>query len=277
MSFITYSSNKKTIKLHYQDNGIGQPIVLIHGWPLSERSWEMQEAILIEHGYRVIKYDRRGFGNSCKPIDGYDYNTLTQDLNEILTQLDLKKAVLVGFSMGAGEVARYIGDYGTSRLDKAIFISGITPFLLKTDNNPAGVPKNIFEDMKKAIKQDRPLFLQSFLNDFFNQGLMGLKDVSPAVIKFNWNIACLSSPIATVKCIDAWLEDFRDNLEKCDIPVLVIHGDSDKIVPYNSSGLRMKNYVNNCTTVTISGGPHGILISHALEVNEALVSFLNRK
>ena len=274
MPYIEYSQqNEGPIELHYHDHGKGQPVVLIHGWPLSERSWEMQEPVLLSQGYRVIKYDRRGFGESSKPIEGYDYNTFAEDLNELMTQLDLKNAILVGFSMGAGEVARYCGKYGTDRVAKCVFIGGITPFILKTDENKEGVDLKVFEDMKSNVKKDRLAFLDGFFKDFYSHNMLG-PDVSEGVINFSTNIASMASPIGTLKCIDSWLEDFRPDLAKVDVPSLVIHGNGDKIVPYKSSGARMEEFVKDCHTVEISGGPHGILMSHAEEVNSALINFL---
>lgn len=277
MPYIQVShQNSVPVELHYHDHGKGQPVVLIHGWPLSERSWEMQEPVLLAQGFRVIKYDRRGFGESSKPIDGYDYDTLTEDLHEIITQLDLKNAVLVGFSMGAGEVARYVGTYGTSRIAKCIFIGGITPFLLKTPDNKDGVERTHFDETKEGIRKDRLAFLHSFLKNFYSHNILGLKDVSQGIIDFSWNLASMASPIATLKCVDAWLEDFRMDLAKVDVPTLVIHGEGDKVVPFKASGARMPQFIKNCQIVEISGGPHGLLMSHSKEVNEALLGFLGQ-
>lgn len=272
------SQNQTPIQLHYMDHGRGQPIVLIHGWPLSERSWENQELMLLETGYRVIKYCRRGFGESDKPIDGYDYNTLASDLNELMTDLDLKDAILVGFSMGAGEVARYLGTYGSERVSKAIFIGGITPYLLKTDDNPEGVDRKVFTDIENGLKKDRAAFLEKFFADFYShnklESLSGMTDVSDAVVKYSWQIGMMASPIATLKCVSAWLEDFREDLAKIDIPTLVIHGDGDRIVPLAASGARMPKILKNCRYVEIKNGPHGILASHPEEVNRAIVDFI---
>lgn len=265
-------------EIHFHDHGVGQPIVLIHGWPLSERSWEKQEPMLLERGFRVIKYDRRGFGESSKPIKGYDYDSLAEDLHELLVQLDVKNAILVGFSMGAGEVARYLGKFGTERVSKAVFISGITPYLLKTDENPAGVDAKVFKDIQDNIKKDRLAFLEGFLNDFYSSNIIesktGMTDVSSAVVKFSWQLASMASPIATLQCVNSWLEDFRTDLSRIKIPTLVIHGDADRIVPLVSSGQRMPEFVEDCTYVEIKGGPHGLLMSHAEHVNEALADFI---
>lgn len=274
----TRQSSEKPVEIHYHDHGQGQPIVLIHGWPLSERSWEKQEPALLEQGFRVIKYDRRGFGESSKPIEGYNYDTLAGDLNELMTELDLKQAILVGFSMGAGEVARYLGKYGSERVEKAVFIGGITPFLLKTDDNQQGVDEKVFIDIQENIKKDRLAFLEGFFNDFYSSNVIesktGMTDVSGSVLKFSFQIAAMASPIATLQCVSAWLEDFRSDLSRIKVPCLVIHGDSDRIVPLAASGKRVPDFVEDCKYVEIKGGPHGILMSHPDEVNEALSEFI---
>lgn len=279
MPYIKFGQqNEGPIELHYQDHGKGQPIVLIHGWPLSERSWENQESLLLDQGYRVIKYDRRGFGESSKPIDGYNYDTLAGDLNEIMNHLDLQNTILAGFSMGAGEVARYLGKFGCGRVAKAIFISGITPFLLNTEDNPEGVERKIFTGIEDGIRKDRAAFLEKFFADFYSHNKMssltGLTDVSEAVVKFSWQLAIAASPIATIKCVSAWLEDFREDLAKIHIPTLVIHGDSDRIVPVGSAGKRMLRYLQDARYIEIASGPHGVLASHPEEVNKAILEFL---
>ncbi|AZZ35472.1 alpha/beta hydrolase [Bdellovibrio sp. qaytius] len=266
--------NSATIDLHYQDHGSGKPVILLHGWPLNERSWENQEAVLLAKGFRVISYARRGFGDSSKPATGYNYDTFAEDLHKLITKLDLREITLVGFSMGTGEIARYISTYGSDRIEKAVFISGILPALLKTEGNQAGVEKKVFDEMIKKCIEDRPAFIAAFLKDFYSHGILGLKEVSQEVINFSWNLAMEASAIATVNCIDAWLEDFRSDIAKITIPSLVIHGSGDRITPIKATGERLKEMLPGCQYIEIDGGPHGLLASHANEVNAALVKFL---
>ena len=266
--------NAASIDLHYQDHGTGKPVILLHGWPLNERSWENQEAVLLAKGFRVISYARRGFGESSKPATGYNYDTFAEDLHRLITRLDLREITLVGFSMGTGEIARYLGTYGSERVEKAVFISGILPALLKTDGNSLGVDKKVFDEMKKKCVENRPTFIKGFLKDFYSHSAIGLKDVTQEVIDFSWNLAMEASAIATVNCIDAWLEDFRPDIAKIKIPSLVIHGSGDKITPIDATGRRLKEMLPSSQYVEIDGGPHGLLASHANEVNAALVRFL---
>lgn len=276
MAYLTVGKeNTNPIDIHYHDIGSGQPIILIHGWPLSERSWERQESTLAMAGFRVITYCRRGFGESSKPSVDYDYDSLAADLHSLIRHLDLKNAILVGFSMGTGEVARYLGTYGSGRIAKAVFISGILPALVKTENNPEGLDRSIFEDMIKQIVEDRPKFLTSFFKKFYSHGLLGLKDVSPEILQFSWMLGVMASPIATVKCIDSWAEDFRSDLAKIKVPCLVIHGTGDKILPIESTAHRLLDALPGCKYVEIEDAPHGLLMSHADEVNTTLLSFLN--
>ena len=268
--------NEATIDLHYQDHGTGKPIILLHGWPLSERSWEAQIPVLLANGYRVISYARRGFGESSKPATGYNYDTFAEDLHHIITKLNLTDITLVGFSMGTGEVARYISLYGDERIEKAVFISGILPALLKTESNQDGVEKKVFDDMIRKCIEDRPEFMHKFLTDFYSHGIIGRKAVSDEMIRFSWTLAMEASGIATVNCIDAWGEDFRDDVKKVQVPSLVIHGSGDKITPVDICGRRLKSMLPRCEYLEIDGGPHGLLASHAEEVNAALVRFLNK-
>jgi len=268
--------NLATVDLHYQDHGTGKPVLLLHGWPLNERSWENQEPALLAAGFRVISYARRGFGESSKPATGYNYDTFAEDLHQIITKLNLTEVTLIGFSMGTGEIARYISMYGDERIEKAIFISGILPALLKTEGNAMGVEKKVFDDMIKKCIQDRPAFIKGFLKDFYSHGILGTKDVSQEVIDFSWNLAMEASAIATVKCIDAWLEDFRSDIAKITIPSLVIHGNGDKITPVDVTGRRLHEMLPKCEYIEIEGGPHGLLASHTDEVNAALIKFLGK-
>ena len=276
MNFINVGrENSGTIELHYEDYGAGQPVVLIHGWPLSGASWERQVAALLHAGYRVITYDRRGFGRSSRPATGYDYDVLSEDLHKLVTTLDLKDAALVGFSMGGGEVARYLGVYGTARVRRAVFMSAIPPYLLKAPNNPAGIDGAVFDGIKSAINADRPAFLAEFFAKFYNVDLLKGSRVSDEVVRLSWNVAADASPIGTLECVQAWLTDFRPDLARIDVPTLVIHGDADRILPIAATGTRTQESVKGSRLVTIAGGPHGLNWTHAAEVNRELVTFLD--
>lgn len=266
--------NSTSIDLYYEDHGSGSPVVLIHGWPLSGASWEKQLPALLGAGRRVITYDRRGFGRSSQPNSGYDYDTFASDLNEIMTKLDLRDAALVGFSMGGGEVARYLGTYGSERVKQAVFIASIPPFLLKTGDNPAGLDGSIFEGIKKAIVADRPAFLSEFLKNFYNLDELGGKRISNQAVHLSWMVAAGASPKGTLDCVQAWLTDFRKDLEGITVPTLVIHGDADRILPVAATGTRIHDGIEGSRMVVVAGGPHGILWTHAENVNSALVKFL---
>jgi non-heme chloroperoxidase len=270
--------NSGDIELYYEDHGKGRPVVLIHGWPLSGSAWEKQTTALLEAGHRVITYDRRGFGQSSKPATSdYNYDVFSEDLHKIITKLDLKDVTLVGFSMGGGEVARYIGKHGTDRVSKAVFIAAIPPFLLKTNDNPAGVDSSVFEGIEKAIVADRPAFLSSFLANFYNVDTLGGKRISDQVFQLSWNIAVGASPKGTLDCVSAWLTDFRADLKHITIPTLVIHGDSDRILPLAATGKRTAELVKGSKLVVIEGGPHGLTWTHADEVNAALLDFVGHR
>lgn len=278
MSYVTVGKeNSGTIDLYYEDHGRGEPVVLVHGWPLSSKSWEKQVPVLLDAGYRVVAYDRRGFGNSAKPTSGYDYDTLAEDLHTLMTELDLTGATLVGFSMGGGEVARYLGTYGSDRVEKAVFISAIPPFLLNTSDNPEGVEGSVFDGILESITADRPAFLSTFLSNFYNVDVYGGNRVSDEVVRLSWNVAAAASPIGTLDCVSAWLTDFRGDLASIDVPVLVIHGDADRIVPFAASGKRTPGMVKESRLVVIEGGPHGITWTHADRVNRALLDFVGEK
>ncbi|MGB9072476.1 MAG: alpha/beta hydrolase [Terriglobales bacterium] len=277
MPYITVGQeNSGNIDLYYEDHGTGKPVVLVHGWPLSGRSWEKQVPALLAAGYRVITYDRRGFGDSSKPTSGYDYDTFTQDLHKLVTKLDLREFALVGFSMGGGEVARYLGTYGTKGVSKAVFISSIPPFLLKTSDNPDGVDGAVFEGIRKAIIADRPAFLSQFLLNFYNVDTLGGKLISDQAIQLSWNIAAGASPKGTLDCVSAWLTDFRNDLKRIDIPTLVIHGDADQILPISATGKRTSELVKGSKLVVVEGGPHGVTWTHAEKVNQVLLDFLGQ-
>jgi non-heme chloroperoxidase len=266
--------DRSDVELYFEDHGTGQPVVLIHGFPLSGRSWEKQEAALIEAGYRVIAYDRRGFGASGKPYEGYDFDTLAGDLDNLMTDLDLTDAVLVGYSMGGGEVARYLGTYGSGRVAKAAFMSAITPALGKSDDNPEGVDKGVFEGIKDGIRADRYAFLDEFYGNFYNLDKLRGTRVSDALVRWSWNVAAGASPKGTLDVVDSWLTDFRGDLAKIDVPVLVLHGTEDRILPIEVTGARTHAALPDATYVVVEGAPHGLLATHPDEVNKALLEFL---
>jgi len=268
--------NSGSIELYYEDHGTGKPIILIHGWPLSGRSWEKQVPVLLEAGHRVITYDRRGFGDSGKPTFGYDYDTFAEDLHSLITELDLRDVTLVGFSMGGGEVARYIGTHGTERVSKAVFMAAVPPFLLKTPDNPAGVDGSVFDGIKKAIVADRPAFLSKFLADFYNVDTLGGKRISDAVVRLSWNIAATASPKGTLDCVSAWGTDFRADLQRIDVPTLVVHGDADRILPLAATGTPTQQAVKGSRLVVVKDGPHGLNWTHAEEVNRELLKFVGQ-
>jgi pimeloyl-ACP methyl ester carboxylesterase len=268
--------NSGNIDLYYEDHGSGNPVILVHGWPLSGAAWEKQLPVLLEAGHRVITYDRRGFGESSKPTTGYDYDTFAADLNKLVTTLNLQDAALVGFSMGGGEVARYLGTYGSKRVSKAVFIASIPPFLLKTADNPEGVDGGVFEGIKKGIVADRLAFLTQFLANFYNLDVLGGKLISDQAVQLSWNIGAGASPKGTLDCVSAWLSDFRNDLKKIDVPTLVIHGDSDRILPLSATGKRTAELVKGSKLVIVEGGPHGLTWTHAEKVNRALLDFLGQ-
>jgi non-heme chloroperoxidase len=268
--------NSGAIELYYEDHGMGKPVVLIQGWPLSGRSWEKQIPVLLDAGHRVIAYDRRGFGDSSKPTSGYDYDTFAGDLHSLITGLDLRDVTLVGFSMGGGEVARYVGTYGSERVTKAVFMAAIPPFLLKTSDNPTGVDGGVFEGIKKAIAVDRPAFLTKFLADFYNVDVLGGKQVSDEVVRLSWNIGAGASPKGTLDCVSAWLTDFRKDLQRFNVPTLVVHGDADRILPLASTGTPTQTAVSGSRLVVVKGGPHGLNWTHAEEVNRELRAFVEQ-
>jgi pimeloyl-ACP methyl ester carboxylesterase len=266
--------NSGPISLYYEDHGSGQPIVLIHGYPLSSASWEKQVPVLLAAGYRVIAYDRRGFGKSSQPTTGYNYDTFAEDLHKLVTHLKLKDFVLVGFSMGGGEVARYIGKYGSKDVSKAVIIGGVPPFLLKTNDNPEGVDGAVFEGIQKAIAADRYAFFRQFYKDFYNTDVYLGKRVSEQVVQASWNVAAGASATASLACVPTWHEDFRKDVAQIDVPTLVIHGDADRIVPISAAGQRTAKLINGAELVVIKDGPHAVGWTHADEVNNELVKFL---
>ncbi|MEY8745805.1 alpha/beta fold hydrolase [Bacillales bacterium AN1005] len=269
------AENEQPIELYYEDHGTGKPIILIHGWPLSGRSWEKQVPALIEAGYRVITYDRRGFGQSSQPWDGYDYDTFASDLHKLILHLDLRDATLVGFSMGGGEVARYVGTYGTERVSKAVFAGAVPPYLYITEDNPqGGLDDATIAEFQNGVKADRLAFLDGFTSNFFAAGDRTDLVSEPFRI-YNLDIAAAASPKGTLDCIAAFaLTDFRQDLEKFNIPTLVIHGDSDAIVPLEVSGQRTHESIPSSRLVVVEGEPHGFNATHAEQFNAALIEFL---
>ena len=268
--------NSSDIQLYCEDHGSGDPVVLIHGYPLNGASWEKQVPALLEAGHRVITYDRRGFGKSSQPTTGYNYDTFAADLKKVVTHLKLKNFALVGFSMGGGEVARYIGKYGSKGVSKAVIIGGVPPFLLKTADNPEGVDGSVFEGIQKAIVADRYMFFSDFFKNFFNTDVHLGKRISEQAVQANWNVAAGASATASLACVPTWYEDFRKDVARINVPTLVIHGDSDRIVPIHAAGERTANLVKGSRLVTIKEGPHAVGWTHWEEVNAELVSFLGK-
>lgn len=268
------SQNGSGIDIYFEDHGSGPPVMLIHGYPLDGRSWERQERALLEAGYRVISYDRRGFGQSSKPTTGYDYDTLAADLAVLIDHLDLAGINLVGFSMGTGEVIRYLGSRGSARVRKAVLLGALPPFLLKTDDNPQGVDGHVFDRIKAALAADRFAYLETFLNDSYNADVLGGTRISDQAWYAAFIAALGASAHATCACVDSWLTDFRPDLRKIDIPTLVIHGTDDRILPVTATAQRLPGFINDIRVITIDHGPHNITWTHPDEVNTALLSFL---
>ena len=276
MAFLQVGNeNSAPIELYYEDHGSGSPVVLIHGWPLSGRSWEDQVPALVEAGYRVVTYDRRGFGKSSQPFGGYDYDTFAADLGALVTHLDLRDATLVGFSMGGGEVARYIGRYGSDRVAKTVLAAAVPPYLYQSDDNPeGGLDDATIQQFKDGVRGDRIAFLDGFTTDFFTAGDRSDLISEPSRL-YHREIAAFASPKGTLDCIDAFgRTDFREDLAKIDVPTLVIHGDSDGIVPFEVSGKRSHEAITDSSLVLIEGAPHGFNATHAEQFNRALLDFL---
>jgi non-heme chloroperoxidase len=266
--------NSDDIEIYYEDHGAGRPVVLIHGYPLSGRAWDKQVPVLLEAGCRVITYDRRGFGQSSQPTTGYDYDTFTADLHALMSYLDLRDAVIVGHSMGTGEVTRYLGRYGSARVAKGVLISPIPPFLLQAPDNPQGLPQSLFDGFIQSAKADPPAWMKGFLDNFYNYDTLGGTLVSEQAFQASFNIAVSASAAATVACIPTWLTDFRADLSKIDVPILVIDGNADRVLPYDKTGARLPGLIKDMRLVTIDGGPHAIAWTHVDQVNRALLDFL---
>jgi non-heme chloroperoxidase len=269
--------NSGTVDLYYEDHGAGQPVVLIHGYPLNGASWEKQVPMLLASGRRVITYDRRGFGKSSQPATGYDYDTFAEDLRKLVTTLELRDFALVGFSMGGGEVARYLGKYGSQGVSKAVFLSSVPPYLLKTPDNPEGVDLSVFQGIEKAAAADRFAFFTDFFKNFYNSDVLLGKRVSDQAIQASWNVAAGSSATASVACVPAWYTDFRKDLPRIEVPTLVMHGDADRILPITATGLRTAKLIKGARMIVVEGGPHAINWTHADRVNPALLDFLGQE
>jgi len=274
MPFITNSKSKETVDIFYEDYGKGQPVILIHGWPLSHRAWEAQISAIVEAGYRCIAYDRRGFGLSSFPYDGYDYSSLASDLNALITKLKLNKCVLVGFSMGGGEVVRFLTDFGAKKVDKVALISSIVPLVAKKKDNPKGVPQKALDGIMSALKKDRVAFLKDFHKGFYNYK-DNKKKVSAAQLEYDWTIAAYASPTGTIKAAEAWAgTDFRPELKNVTVPTLIVHGDADGTVPIQTSADQAAKGIEKNQYIVIKGAPHGLNVTHADKLNKTLLDFL---
>ena len=273
-SLIVGSENEAAIEIHYEDHASGDPVVLIHGYPLNGNSWERQERELLANGYRVISYDRRGFGRSSQPTVGYDYDTFAADLNSLLEHLDLNDTVLVGFSMGTGEVTRYLGSYGSARVRKAALLGAIPPYLRKTEDNPEGVDGEVFDQIKAAIAADRYAWFKDFFDNFYNTDTLMPERISEQAWQASFNVAAGASPFASYACVDTWLTDFRGDLPKIDVPVLVVHGTDDRILPFEATAARLPDLIDDVKLVAVEGGPHNIAWTHPDDVNDALLDFI---
>jgi non-heme chloroperoxidase len=275
MPFVNVGAeNSTSIDLYYEDHGEGQPVVLIHGYPLDGHSWEKQSAALLKAGYRVISYDRRGFGRSSQPTTGYDYDTFAADLKTLLDTLDLNNVVLVGFSMGTGEVGRYLGTYGSTRVAKAAFLASLEPFLLKTDDNPGGVPQEVFDGILAAVTTDRYAYFTDFYRNFYNTDENLGTRLSEEALRNSWNVAAGASWFASSAAVPTWVTDFRGDILKIDVPSLILHGTADNILPIDATARPFHQLLPSAEYVEIDGAPHGLLWTHAEEVNQALLAFL---
>jgi non-heme chloroperoxidase len=268
--------NSTSIELYYEDHGSGPAVVLLSGWPLDSRSWEPQVHALLEAGHRVIAYDRRGFGKSSRPTEGYDFDTLAGDLDKLLSALDVREATLVGFSLGTGELARYIGTYGTDRLKACVFIESLAPSFRKSDENPNGVDQTAVDAVQKEILDDRPGWLTGLLGDFLNLDILLGQRVSEETVRSAWNAGSEASPWATWACVVTWLDDFHEDIKRIDIPTLILHGSADRILSVEGHGRRLHAALPDARYVEIEGGPHVMCVTHAPEVNRELLAFLRQ-
>src|ERR1700681_3862789 len=278
MPYLTVGQqNSAPIELYYEDHGSGQPVVLIHGYPLDGNSWEKQLPALLESGKRVITYDRRGFGRSSQPTTGYDYDTFAADLRALLDHLALgEDVVLAGFSMGTGEVTRYLRTYGSAGVSKAALFGVIPPFLLETENTRRGVPGDVFDGIKRTVLADRYAWFDAFFANFYNTDVLAPERIGEAALRASFQVAAGASPYASYACVDTWLTDFRSDLPKIDVPTLVVHGTADRILPFEATAARLRDekLIANLTVVEVEDGPHNIGWTHPQEVNTALLDFL---
>ena len=268
--------NSTPIDLYYEDHGAGPVVVLLHGWPVDSRSWEPQLHTLLTAGFRVITYDRRGFGRSSRPTTGYDFTTLATDLDVLLTTLDVRDATLIGFSLGTGELARYVGRFGTGRLSRLVFIETLAPSFAKSSDNPTGVDSAGVSGVQQAILDDRYAWLTGLVGDFLNVDEYLGKRVSNETVRALWNAGAEASPFATWACPPGWLEDFTTDIEHIDVPTLILHGTADRILPIEGQGRRMHAALPSAKYVEIDGGPHVMCVTHANEVNHELLAFLRQ-
>ncbi|WP_375386908.1 alpha/beta fold hydrolase [uncultured Amnibacterium sp.] len=262
------------IDLYYEDHGSGPVVVLLHGWPLDSRSWEPQLPVLLDAGYRVVTFDMRGFGGSSRPADGYDFDTLAEDLDRVLTALDLRDATLVGFSFGTGEAVRYIGRHGTERVRALVLIESLAPSYAKSEENPQGVDPAGVDEVQAAIRKDRYAWLTGLLGNLFNlDELLGSR-ISEETVRATWQAAADGSPLATWACPRGWLEDYRADVARIDVPTLIVHGTADRILPIDGQARKLHELLPDADYVEIDGGPHAVCVTHAPEVNRALLDFL---
>ena len=275
MPYVTVGEeNSGNIDLYYEDHGSGPPVVLIHGYPLSGRAWDKQIPVLLEAGRRVITYDRRGFGESSQPTSGYDFDTFAADLKILIEKLDLSDATLVGHSMGTGEVTRYLGTYGSARVARGVLVSPIPPFLLQTGDNPEGLPRSLFDGFMQTARADTPAWMKGFLDNFYNMDVLGGTLVSDQAFQASWSLAIAASATAAVACVPTWVTDFRADLPKIEVPMLVVHGDADRVLPFEKTGKRLPGLLKDMQLVVIAGGTHAISWTHADQVNRALLDFI---
>jgi len=275
MPFVTVGrENSAAVRIYYEDHGAGPPVVLIHGYALNGQSWEKQETALLAAGHRVITYDRRGFGASSRPSTGYDFDTLAADLHVLLSRLDLRGVVLAGFAMGSGEIIRYLAAHGSERVRAAALVAPLLPFLLKTSDSPEGIDQSVFDGITARIAADRPAAMKDFIDRSYNMDLLGGGRVSDQAWQNSFYVAISASAHAALGCVTACQEDFRGDLAEISIPILVIHGDQDRVLPYEATSRRLPALLDNARSAIIAGGPHAIIWTHANEVNQALLDFI---
>jgi pimeloyl-ACP methyl ester carboxylesterase len=274
MPYLTVGRDAGDINIHFEDFGVGKPVILIHGFPLSGRSWEKQITALLDAGLRVITYDRRGFGQSSQTLMGYNYDVFAEDLCKLTRHLNLKRFSLVGFSMGGGEVARFMGRFGTTSVERAVFISAVPPFLLKSAENPGGVEAAVSLELEASAKRDRLGFLTSFFENFYNADVLLGSRLTEEDLRYSWQIASMASPIGTLNCIKTWWTDFRADVAKINVPTLIIHGDADRTLPIDGTARPLQRAIRGSRLAVIEGAPHGLLTTHADKVNPLLVDFL---